>query len=916
MSPRTTTSTESSVALPATRERRSDRELAERVARQQAALLEIMRGTALSMELPQIFEMLTEVTVRTLSVGRASIWRFNADESALQLADLFESPAARHSSGIALPASHYPSYFEALKVNRVINAAEARVDARTVEFKDGYLVPLGIVSMLDAAIWYDGKSQGVVCIESVNEARDWFPDEQQFAGSIADLAVLAIENESKRTAQRELERSEQRFAQLFRLSPDWLLVARLSDGKMIEVNDTFQAQSGYLAADIIGKSSLEFGLWVDPQRRAAWFANARGRDDIATTEAEFRLKSGVVRTFQISSQRIEIDGEACLISISRDITESKRQERMLFEIAQGVAAASGESFFSSLVERMLHALEADVALVGSISEKGDAVECIAVHARDGLAATFSYPLLGSPCQEVLEQGVQLFERDVSKVFASHDVISKMGIEGYIGAPLLDSQSKPLGLIAALFRRPIERSDVAQQLIRIFATRASVELERQQQTVEIEYRASHDMLTRLANRFTLDKRIDSSIADRTVGAHGALLVLDLDRFKEVNDTLGHAAGDALLAKTAERLRATYAMDGLHPGTVARMGGDEFAIWLSNIEAPHMADLAASRTLAAIMEPFEIDGFRLELGASVGIALYPAHGDNASDLMRCADIAMYVAKRKGSGFARYEANADPYSARRLTLMSELGEAVRGGQLELHYQPRMNLKSGAPSGFEALVRWRHPTRGLIPPGQFVPLAELTDVIRPLTLWVLDAALAQVAIWNRAGHDVTVSVNLSARHLIDESCPHQVRRLLEKHAVSPERLELEITESALIVDPERATATLRHVHDMGVKISVDDFGTGYSSLSHLRRLPLHALKIDVSFVTHMLTNEADAVIVESTIGLAHNLGLTVVAEGIEDHETLKRLSELGCDEGQGYVIAKPLPESQATAWLNARVV
>jgi EAL domain-containing protein (putative c-di-GMP-specific phosphodiesterase class I) len=248
--------------------------------------------------------------------------------------------------------------------------------------------------------------------------------------------------------------------------------------------------------------------------------------------------------------------------------------------------------------------------------------------------------------------------------------------------------------------------------------------------------------------------------------------------------------------------------------------------------------------------------------------------------------------------------------------LGEAVNSGQLELHYQPRMSFVDSKASGFEALVRWRHPQLGLLLPSQFIPLAELSDVIRPLTIWVIDEALTQLARWHAKGRLVFIAVNISARHLMDDSFPDQVKRLLDKHRIDPALLELEITESAIIAEPERANQTLMRIHAMGVRISIDDFGTGYSSLSHLKRLPLNALKIDVSFVTHMLTNEQDAVIVESTIGLAHNLGLSVVAEGIEDAETQKRLRALGCDEGQGYFIAHPMDSVAASTWLAQQAI
>jgi diguanylate cyclase (GGDEF)-like protein/PAS domain S-box-containing protein len=892
----------------------ADTAAAERVRAQQAALLEIMKGRVLMKDLSQGFPLLTEVAARTLAVARVSVWHLSDDRSGLELCDLYDAIDRSHAEGARLEADRYPAYFAALMNHRVITASDAQRDPSTREFKDDYLVPLRIQSMLDAAIWYDGQTQGVVCVESVGERREWTPDEQMFAGSIADLVVLALENDRWRKTQNQLSNSEQRFSQVFRLSPDWMVIARLADGVVLEVNDSFELQSGYRAEEVVGRTTRDIGLWVVPEQRELFYQRSRAEGCVRGIEADLRLKSGEVRTFQISCERIVIDGEACLISVNRDITSSKRQQRMVFDIAQGVAAATGESFFRSLVERLLLALDADMAFIGEVSgEVGDQIRTIAVQKRDGPGAPFAYDLDGSPCETILGQGVCAYPRGVAELFPRDKALADKGIQGYVGAPLVDSTGCALGLIAVLFQRPLEQSELAVQLLRIFATRASAELERRRQHEELEYRATHDMLTQLKNRAALDRRIEFSIADGSAGNLGALLLIDLDRFKEINDTLGHAVGDSLLIRIARRLKAENSTGDIH-GEVARLGGDEFAIWLTDIDAPHIADLVATRALAAITAPFDIDGVRLEVGASIGIALHPAHGKSASELMRCADIAMYVAKRKGSGYTRYEASQDSYSPKRLSLMGELGDAVRAGQLELNYQPQMDLRTGEASGFEALVRWRHPVRGMVSPGEFIPLAELTDVIRPLTLWVLDEALRQLADWSRQGRNVTIAVNLSARHLMDDSCPHQVRRLLEKHGVDPALLELEITESAIITDPTRATATLKHIHDMGVKIAIDDFGTGYSSLSHLRRMPLHALKIDVSFVTHMLQNEQDAVIVESTIGLAHNLGLTVVAEGIEDEATLARLRELGCEQGQGYYISRPMNGAAASDWLQAR--
>ncbi|MBL8520687.1 MAG: EAL domain-containing protein [Betaproteobacteria bacterium] len=885
--------------------------LADRVRREQAALLDLMKSGVSEQALPVAIATLTETTARTLGVARASVWRLNATRTALVLDDLYELEAHRHSTGVTLQSTDFPTYFEALKVNRVISAADARRDLRTREFREGYLEPLNIESMLDAAIWFDGESQGVVCLESVGQRRDWTPDEEQFAGSIADLAVMAISHERRRATEKQLTHSEERYSQVFRLSADWMIVVRAPEGAIVDVNASFEKQTGYSREEVLGKTAQELGLWAIPEQRNRWVRQMASGARLAPIEADMRLKSGDVRTLQFSAERMTVDGEPCIVIVGRDISDAKRHERLVFDIAQGVAAATGENFFRSLVERLLRALDADLAFVGELDKDGDRIHTIAVHTARGAGENFTYPLDGSPCQSVLTQGVCVYPRGVAAMFPRDEPLARRHVEGYVGAPLIDSRGRKLGLIVVLRERPIEQSEMAVQLLRIFGTRAAVEIERRRQLSTLEFRANHDLLTGLLNRVSFERAVDQCIATSAANLHNALLLFDLDRFKEINDTLGHGVGDKILVRMAERL-ARHAAFGAPDGTLlGRMGGDEYALWLPAVDGLAGAERLARAAQGVLTEPIEIEGYRLELGATVGIALHPRHGHSASQLMRCADVALYVAKRNGSGVATYDAGSDPYSPARLSLISQLSGAIRAHQFEVYYQPRVHLASGVPCGFEALVRWNHPEMGLLSPDKFIHLAELSDNIRPLTLSILDDALAQLARWRAAGYAVDVSVNLSARHLSDPHCAESIAAGLKRHALEPSALELEITESALIADPERATITLQEIFAEGVRIAIDDFGTGYSSLSHLKRLPLHALKIDVSFVRHMLDSEQDAVIVESIVGLAHNLGYNVVAEGIEDRATLSRLTAIGCDEGQGYYFGRPMRAVDATRWL-----
>lgn len=889
--------------------------LYQRVEAQQAALLDVVRGGVLANDFAAACRQLNEVTAQALGVERTSIWLMDADGGTLALQDLYQPGEGRHSSGMVLSQAEYPRYFEALNASRAISATDARNDPRTSEFKSNYLIPLGIESMLDACIWLGGESLGVVCVESIGNRRVWQPDELQFAASVADLVAIAYETEERRVAEAKLRASEQRFEVSFRLSPDNMILVRVSDNVIVEVNRNFEEQTGYTSEELCGKPILALHLWTDEREMREWNRLISETGRVADYDCSLRMRSGEIRRFQLSSERVEIGGQAFVLTAARDITRARQQERIVRQLSDSMAGATGAGFFRTLVAQLAETLGADLAFVGELSQDVEGhVRTVAAVLDGKEVANFTYPLSGSPCVNVLDAGVCCYPDHVAELFPDDKALAQKGIRAYVGSPLMDSHGHPLGLMSVLFRRPLEDSEMAESLLRIFAIRAAAELERLVQLKELEFRASHDLLTGLPNRLRLERTIAEQISQqRGPGGgprHGALLLIDLDRFKEINDTLGHAVGDNLLVRAAKRLQSE--MQQAHDAFVARLGGDEFGIWIPNAADAKAAGVAARRALDALTAPFDISGYRLEIGASVGIALYPDHGESATELFRRADIAMYQAKRTSAGWEVYNAEEDPYSPARLGLMNQLGSAVRAGEFELNFQPRLTLTDRKLAGFEALVRWRHPQLGLLPPGQFIPLAELSDAIRPLTLWIIDAALKQQAEWRSAGRSVSMAVNLSPRLLMDRSCPDQIEALLRRHGSDPSQVECEVTESSLIVDTGRVSETLRHLHEMGLKIAIDDFGTGYSSLSHLKRLPLHALKIDVSFVTHMIANEQDAAIVSSTIGLAHNLGLSVVAEGIEDEATLIRLTDLGCNEGQGYFIARPMPAAEAARWLH----
>jgi diguanylate cyclase (GGDEF)-like protein len=435
---------------------------------------------------------------------------------------------------------------------------------------------------------------------------------------------------------------------------------------------------------------------------------------------------------------------------------------------------------------------------------------------------------------------------------------------------------------------------------------------ERQAAENEYQALHDALTGLPNRTLLQDRIGQAIrqAERDL-VPAALLLLDLDRFKEINDTLGHRCGDALLVQVGERVRTLLR----EVDTVARLGGDEFAILLPAIGNAEGAEEVARKLTAALEQPFVVNGLALDVEASIGVTIHPDHANDAEELLQQADIAMYAAKAAHAGFMLFDPTLDQHSPRRLALLGELRRAIDLSQLVLHYQPKVDARDSRVIGAEALVRWDHPEHGLIAPGEFIPLAERTGLIQPLTRFVLHAAISQCRRWEQVGYDLPVSVNVSARCLLDPSFADEVTEMLTKWGVAPSSLLLEITESTIISNPARALEVLGQLHAAGIELSIDDFGTGYSSMAYLKDLPVQELKVDRSFVTHMTSSNRDAVIVRSTIELGRSLGLRVVAEGVEDAPTWEQLSALGCDAVQGFHISRPIGADELDRWLERSV-
>ncbi|HEU4579420.1 MAG TPA: bifunctional diguanylate cyclase/phosphodiesterase [Polyangiaceae bacterium] len=432
-------------------------------------------------------------------------------------------------------------------------------------------------------------------------------------------------------------------------------------------------------------------------------------------------------------------------------------------------------------------------------------------------------------------------------------------------------------------------------------------ERERIQRDLEHQGVQDALTQLPNRVWLQKHLAEAVENaRRNGITLALILLDLRRFQVVNGTLGHATGDRLLEQVAARIASE--LQGAD--AAARLGADVFGILRHGVD-PKTASQAAERLYQLMETPFYLDQTPIELEALCGVATFPTLAEDSVQLLQRAELALNQAKAEGERFAIYRTEKDTDSRRRLLMFGMLRSAVQRNELILHYQPKLHLASGAIIGAEALVRWDSPELGRVSPGEFIPLAEQTSLIKPLTAWVVEEALRQLTEWEKAGIQTRVAINLSARNLADEKLPEHLAQLLERGKVAPDRMMMEITESAVMANPERAAGVLERFREIGIELAIDDFGTGYSSLTYLRTLPARELKIDRSFVRDIDTNESNALITSSVIKLARAFGLEVVAEGVETEGELRRLIALGCDIAQGYLISRPMPASEYSTFL-----
>lgn len=753
------------------------------------------------------------------------------------------------------------------------------------------------------------------------------------SGQIDGFLGIAFNISETVLTKAALAEQEERYRQLFESAGDAIFL--MSNDQFIDCNQStlklFECGREQIVNQTPYRFSPEFqSNGKTSKEEALRHINAAMTGQTQTFEWTHIKLDGTPFDAEVTLTAIEIKDEVQVLANVRDITARKRVESDLL-ISQKKLVNQNDSL--RLINRLSGKLNgvnslqsiADITLDNllGVTETAHVAIYFVNHQLNTLElfATNGFaPQIKMNQHNSLEKGMSGIALRTNEILFSPDFSSDNRVNPEIRDSLIEInilsgvaiplsyQGKNYGCINLGYSSIAGFENIEKDTFDIIGYTVSQALANTQHMKDLDYMAHHDSLTGLSNRLLFHSTFKQKANDSEYQS-AALLLLDLDRFKEINDTLGHHTGDVLLQQIGPRLNQVFAG---HKILISRLGGDEFTVLIDQVNDDRVINLYARTLLSSLREPFNIESMMLEIDASIGIAKYPEDGEDSHALLRSADVAMYEAKRNGGGIKVYDVNDDKHTPERLALIADLNGAIRDNQLILHFQPKIDLASGKASGFEALVRWQHKKLGLLYPDKFIPLAEMSDSIHFMTETVIDLALKQQSEWYKEGHHLPVAVNLSARNLIDDRCVQFIESALERYQTQPGMLELEITETALMQDPETAVEILNKIAELQIKLSIDDFGTGYSSLAYLRRLPINLLKIDREFVCDMLARTQDSIIINSTIALAHNLRLQVVAEGVEDLPTMKRLRKMGCDFAQGYAICKPKTWPEIEQWLK----
>jgi len=768
-----------------------------------------------------------------------------------------------------------------------------------------------------------------------------------FRGYPATLGT-AFDITKHKQVEEALRISEEKFSKAFRSSPDSITISTFADGRYVEANDSCLRLTGYSREEIINHTSLELNHWVNLEDRAKMQRLLLQQGAVRNMECDFRVKSGEVRRGLVSAEIIDLGGEQYTLAVTRDITEHKQAQEALLRAKVAETARQAlekeilerkqveealrisEEKFSKSFRSSPDSISISTLKDGRVIEVNDTNYQLTGYTREEVIGRTSLELniWANPADRSLMEQMLQQQGTVRNLEAGFRVKSGEVKVGLVSAEIIDLGGEPCILI--VIRDITDRKQAEEQLL---------------------HNAFYDALTGLPNRALFMDRLGHAVerANRRGNYCFAVLFLDLDRFKVVNDSLGHTMGDQLLIAIAERLQRA-----VRPGdTVARLGGDEFTILLDDIKDISDAVSVAERIQGALQQPFNLSGHEVFTSASIGITLstgilnavglshlldstredvlprtattlVSTQYRHPQDLLRDADIAMYRAKSRGK--ARHEIFDTSMRVQAVSLLqleTDLRRAIERQEFQIHYQPIVVLKTGKITGFEALVRWQHPERGLVSPTEFIPVAEETGLIIPIGWWVLQEACRQLRAWQLAclqsplgyplAQPLTVSVNLSGKQFLQPDLLPQIAQVLQETGLDTNSLKLEITESVIIEHTESTTAILLQLRSLGIQLYIDDFGTGYSSLSRLHRFPIDCLKIDRSFVSRMELDRENFEIVRTIVTLAHNLGMDVTAEGVETVEQLAQLKTLGCECGQGYLFSKPVDRQGVEAMIGA---
>ncbi|WP_163031057.1 sensor domain-containing protein [Pseudomonas viridiflava] len=693
----------------------------------------------------------------------------------------------------------------------------------------------------------------------------------------AKPAVLVVVRDITplKQAQRQLQLSEEKFAKAFHASPDGLTISRVRDGVILEVNEGFCRITGYTEKQCLERSTLELGIWADLSERQTMIEHIKLHGSVHEFRTRIRGSEGNIRLCELSAHPVLIDGEDCLLTISRDVTERQHMQEKL-HLAATVFESTAEGVLITDTRQRIHAVNRAFSEITGYSE----AEAIGHTPR----------LLASGQHD-------------SAFYAAmwHQLTAEGHWQGEIYNRRKNGDIYPSWLTISAVRN---KDDLITHFVAVFADISSLK----HAQARLDYQAHHDPLTGLPNRTLFENRLQTALLhSEESGSLGAVLFLDLDRFKHINDSLGHPVGDLLLKGIAQRLKE-HLRD---IDTVARLGGDEFIVLLPGLLQPSDAVSIANKLLACFSAPFQAGEHEFFISSSIGCSLFPTDGTDVATLVKNADAAMYRSKAKGRNRVEsYTRDLTSQASERIALEQELRRALDRNELSLSFQPKTSLHTNTMVGAEALIRWSHPTFGEVPPEHFIPLAEENGMILQIGDWVIEQACLQMHAWRKTHKPFgPLSVNLAGAQLRQPHLVARIEQLLADNGLEPGCLQLEITENFIMSQTQEALAVLHKLKKLGVQLAIDDFGTGYSSLSYLKRLPLDILKIDQSFVRGLPEDTHDAAIVRAIIALGRSMQLTVIAEGVENSEQQQFLAAEGCEQMQGYIVSLPLPPEEFCA-------